>query len=297
MYIPPTLIPVLTVLATVFVSMAPVSAKVQKWTFPNWNKYKHNEAGWRKTWGIAPDDGWTWPEDDHGNHKVISDPAAANRKTAPASVLEVDYPAGSSNPSESPQGGIGFYAHPIHFKEPPKTITFEYQVYFPKSFTWVKGGKLPGLYGGHRQCSGGVNADDCFSTRFMWRRGGEGEIYAYIPEKLQPKTLCKEKNVICNPDYGYSLGRGAWTFPRGKWVTVTQTIRMNSPGNANGAIFVKVNGKQVHAQGHIAILSKKTDRTMVGIMFDTFFGGNSRDWAPKKKMNTFFKGFSITATY
>lgn len=46
-------------------------------------------------------------------------------------------------------------------------VTLEYSVFFPDGFNFVKGGKLPGLFGGHKGCSGGQQSEDCFSTRLM----------------------------------------------------------------------------------------------------------------------------------
>lgn len=53
------------------------------------------------------------------------------------------------------------------------------QVAFDPNFHWVKGGKLPGLYGESANassiCTGGNHEPNCFSARLMWRNGGEGE--------------------------------------------------------------------------------------------------------------------------
>jgi len=76
-------------------------------------------------------------------------------------------------------------------------MQISYQVAFDSGFQFVKGtyrfpsysniaidvlclcflgGKLPGLRGGvDRGCDGGSNSDTCFSSRFMWRKNGEGE--------------------------------------------------------------------------------------------------------------------------
>jgi hypothetical protein len=48
-------------------------------------------------------------------------------------------------------------------------VTLAYDVFVPASFEYVQGGKLPGLYGGREECSGGDEAADCWSARFMWR--------------------------------------------------------------------------------------------------------------------------------
>lgn len=92
------------------------------------------------------------------------------------SILQVFYPAGSVNPGNDPVGGADFYASPLNLDD-ARSVTLEYSVFFPSGFQWVKGGKLPGLYGGHMTCSGGDDATTCFSTRLMWREDGAGELY------------------------------------------------------------------------------------------------------------------------
>lgn len=53
------------------------------------------------------------------------------------------------------------------------------QVAFDPSINFVKGGKLPGLYGSSPTarglCTGGNHLSDCWSARLMWRTGGKGE--------------------------------------------------------------------------------------------------------------------------
>ena len=52
-----------------------------------------------------------------------------------------------------------------------------------ENYEFVQGGKLPGLFGGSVSCGGGANAAElgCFSTRLMWRREGDAELYLYAP--------------------------------------------------------------------------------------------------------------------
>jgi hypothetical protein len=104
------------------------------------------------------------------------------------SMLQLLYPAGSVNPGNRPQGGAEFYAAPLNLAR-ASNITLEYDVFFPADFDFVRGGKLPGLFGGHETCSGGDDALDCFSTRLMWRSGGKGELYLVrfsLPLFFQP---------------------------------------------------------------------------------------------------------------
>ena len=115
---------------------------------------------------------------DAENAAVTDDPSTW---TKASSMLQVFYPKGSVNPKSKPQGGSQFYAAPLDLRH-ARSVTFAYSVFFPSDFEWVKGGKLPGLYGGCTGCSGGDAADDCFSTRMMWRKGGAGELYLVRPQ-------------------------------------------------------------------------------------------------------------------
>jgi hypothetical protein len=91
-------------------------------------------------------------------------------------VMQIFYPEDSVNPSSTPLGGSQIYFSPFDFSY-ATSVTLNYSVFFPDDFNWVKGGKLPGLYGGHQTCSGGDLAELCFSTRMMWRSNGAGELY------------------------------------------------------------------------------------------------------------------------
>ncbi|KAG2126842.1 hypothetical protein DEU56DRAFT_982875 [Suillus clintonianus] len=120
-------------------------------------------------------------------------------------ALQLVYPAYSVNPSSKFPGGAEFNPTQLNLSD-AQNVTMEYSVFFPADFDWVKGGKLPGLYGGHTGCSGGAAAEDCFSTRLMWRQGGAGELYLYAPKSKQTKVLCSDPQV--------SLRFRIWTFNR-----------------------------------------------------------------------------------
>jgi hypothetical protein len=116
------------------------------------------------------------------------EPVASNNSPM---LLRVFYPSGSRDPSNKPIGGSQFYATPIPLTG-SKNVTFAYSVFFPLSFNWVLGGKLPGLYGGHTSCSGGDDATTCFSTRLMWRPSGAGELYLVCLINFVIETTNKE---------------------------------------------------------------------------------------------------------
>lgn len=109
--------------------------------------------------------------------KFLQDPLFSSSNAPNSSrILQLVYPANSVNPGSKPEGGANFYASPLNLAG-ARNVTLEYSVFFPADFNWVKGGKLPGLFGGHMGCSGGASARDCFSTRLMWRPQGVGELY------------------------------------------------------------------------------------------------------------------------
>jgi hypothetical protein len=192
----------------------------------------------------------------------VSIMSEAGRKFA-----RVRYPAGSYNPGDmkrlgKPAGGVGFR---MKLDLPDSgSMRISYYVRFAPDFPFVKGGKLPGLGGGKGNTGGKIpDGYEGFSSRFMWRDSGDGEVYAYLPS---------------SKIWGTSLGRGSWRFPRGIWTHVEQSIRLNTPGNSDGEVTVWQNGKQVHTSRGLKF--RETDRLRTDLLiFETFFGGATADWA------------------
>jgi hypothetical protein len=50
---------------------------------------------------------------------------------------------------------------------------------------------------------------------------------------------------ICESTYGLSIARGSFTYARGVWTHVAQTVALNSPGVQNGEFYLEVNGAPV----------------------------------------------------
>lgn len=195
--------------------------------------------------------------------------------------LLVSYANGSYAYISEALGGVSFYAlgpanQPINNA---KVLTFSYSVLFSAGFQFNKGGKLPGLYGGTSAdeaagCSGGRARDVCWSTRMMWRQGGKGELYAYLPPSAKSgnKAAVCEGNISCDEDYGWSLGRGSWMFIPGKWQTIAQKITLNEIGKSDGSVIVYVDGKEAYAANNIVLRVSKPNVPQ-GIMVQSFFGG------------------------
>jgi len=204
--------------------------------------------------------------------------------------IDVVYPEGSYTPSVEPVGGFGVWTqHKINH-----TAVLKYGVFFPVGFNFVKGGKLPGLYGGRSSCTGGDPANDCFSTRLMWRTEGQGELYLYANRDAQDPIICEIPSNICDPEWGWSLNRGAFTFQRNVWNEIEQRLTLNTPGVRDGIISVKVNGIEIIRYDNIVFrVTDYPDITIDGLDVETFFGGNTPDWASPILQISHFSDFIL----
>ncbi len=195
--------------------------------------------------------------------------------TISGGVLVVDYPAGSSAPSAgAPYGGAQIC---IPFAGGSRSdATLSYSVRFPVGFEFVKGGKLPGLYGGAEPFSGGGHNASGWSMRLMWRAGGAAEVYGYIST---------------TSGYGDDWGRGNFTFQAdGQWHTLTEHIHLNTPGRSDGYVTLAYDGVVRIQQSALAITVNGTP--IGGLFFSTFYGGHDASWAPSAPMHIDFARFS-----
>jgi hypothetical protein len=136
-------------------------------------------------------------------------------------------------------------------------------------------------FNGSLTCSGGRKAADCFSVRLMWRSGGIGELYTYLPQFTIPGYEANEAQCHvppyseCNPDYGNSVGRGAFNFTSGNRGTVAMRVLLNDAGVANGELEVWYNGDRVIRLDRV-IIRDSCESRIRGLMMQTFFGGKWR---------------------
>jgi len=199
-------------------------------------------------------------------------------------VMRVEYPKNSINPLSGRVGGVGWYTHD---STPRQEIYFQYSVQFQQDFKFQKGGKLPGVYGGRVECSGGNAALDCFSLRLMWRKNGNGEAYLYVPKNEQdPSISTIPPFTEINPTYGISAGRGAFKFTAGQWDTVGMYVKLNEIGKANGIFKVWHNNKL--AIEFDKVVWRTMDISIDGIQFETFFGGSKPGFEAPEQSYTYF---------
>ena len=207
--------------------------------------------------------------------------------------LRVRYPAGAASPnaarmSGAPIGGGQFYG--TLESGPVDHLFLRYYVRFPAGFDFVKGGKLPGLYGGTETSGGRIpDGTNGVSTRFMWRTGGQGEVYAYMPVRPGEPVSDEAKR------YGISLGRGSWMFEPGRWQCLEQELILNTPGQGDGLVRVWLDGRKVFEAG--GLLFRTVPALQIeGVFFSTFFGGGDVSWAPSRELFADFSAFETSGT-
>jgi hypothetical protein len=227
---------------------------------------------------------WGRLRDDWGaeNHRFLHEDGVAGQ------LLRVLMREGSIDPGTMarrglPRSGTGFKAAVIAAAPGGATdsATLRYRVRFSPGFDFVRGGKLPGLYGG-RGHSGGVQptGEDGFSMRLMWRESGQGEVYAYLPGS--------------GARHGVSLLRGRWHFVPGRWHQVTQQILLNTPGQADGLLRMWLDGVAVGEASGLRFRDHPAVR-IDGVFVDLFFGGNDDSWAARADTHVDLAEFTVVA--
>ncbi|KAK3836125.1 MAG: hypothetical protein J3R72DRAFT_371553 [Linnemannia gamsii] len=224
--------------------------------------------------------------------------SSSSSADAEGTVLQLNYPKGSYAPSIGPvTGGTHFYAKPFGDKTPFSKMLVSYDVAFPAGFNWVLAGKLPGIYGGtpYDGCSGGVQSTgaNCLTMRMMWRQNGVGEVYAYVP--ADPKSsFCRDSQVLCNDQYGKSIGRGQVYFEPGVWTRLDMVMELNEPaGNSNGTLQVYQNGNLAIHMNNIPYRSSG----MVGfqgLLISSFFGGSDPTYATPVDQSVYFRNVQLS---
>lgn len=214
-------------------------------------------------WHVAPRESAGLTDD---RLAIVVDPLETTRH-----VLRVTYRAGRI-------GGGSAMTFNVPLAGYHDDLWLQYRLMFPDDFTWVKGGKLPGFGGGDTPT--GCIADggfDGFTTRLMWREGGQAFSYLYFPGKV----------ARCG-DYAPLYVQ----FQKGRWHTVVQHVRLNDPGQANGTLEQYVDGVKVLA------LTQQTWRLQAkvsidSIKMDTFFGGSTPNWAPLTDQFLYLGAFRV----
>lgn len=229
----------------------------------------YTTARFSADWGFAP--GTSAGVADN-RLTIVADPLDVNNR-----ALRVTYKANQIGGSSA-----SVFTYPIP-GGPHTQLWLQYKVMFDSNFTWVKGGKLPGLagYNGTKP-TGCVNNSllDGFSARFMWRENGNGFLYLYNPVKQEE---CGDYSPLAS------------FFTKGRWYTITSFVDLGTANQYNGAVTTYIDGKEVSRVSGL-MLRNSTSVSIDKFLFETFFGGSTTDWAPASDQYSYFDDISISTT-
>lgn len=222
--------------------------------------------------GVAdwPFSGSNWGD---GNRSFRKDPAISGQ------VMSVFIAKGSVDPYTMVQLGLQVAGQGMKLKPPgllANAARLHFKLKLPVDFQPALGGKLgPGLCGG--ACNGGgkiPDGRDGWSTRIGFDEHANVTVYAYLPSSQL---------------WGTVIGKIA--LQPGKWATVSQEVKLNAVGQADGHIKVWVDGQlQIDQEG---LLFRTTSALAIdGLYFDTFYGGQTPKFAAPR--NTTFEFAEIT---
>lgn len=196
-------------------------------------------------------------------------------------VIKIKYPKGSYDPASMvamnlPIGGVNLR---YEFNRNFDCLYLSYELKFPQDFDFVKGGKLPGLYGGHGNTGGNIpDGYDGFSTRFLWLPNGGGALYSYLPTSKK---------------WGTAFGKNMWDYGSGQWHRITQRIELNTPEKADGVIEIWLDDNKVYHKD--SVVFRYTDRISIsGVLFSSFFGGNNKSFSSNKDTFISVRNISIS---
>lgn len=189
-------------------------------------------------------------------------------------ALRVSYPKGKVSSKES---GASFVSE----LAPSNVYFLDYYVRFGHGngdhWQFSKGGKLPGLGGGTCSSGGDRAKGDGWSCRYMWREKGKLILYLY---HMNQKTK-----------YGDVIDLKTKLIP-GKWHRLTQRVEVNTDNKANGKIKIWVDGNVKLNLKNIRL--RKDDLAPVDhFLFETFYGGSNKKWAPSIETLAYFDNIQI----
>ncbi|MEK4979486.1 polysaccharide lyase [Bacillus sp. FSL K6-6540] len=249
---------------------------------PQVNTFERPAAGSAYTLSEWNTDGWSAPWDNGMSSRTLIDNAYSHTGSK---SLRVFYPQGKIGPVDS-----GVQA-PFAIN-PGQEYYLSYWVRFSSDFSWGTtefAGKLGlGLAGG-AACSGGQTCTgyNGFSSRIIWRSGGQAAIYYY-----------HMGNGGQYGDYAVLKRNGSDVYyPKGEWVHIAQRLKVNTvtAGNANpdGEIQVWYNG--VSAANITGLRFVRNADKVDKAYFSSFFGGATASFAPANDSYVWYDDIKVSA--
>lgn len=152
----------------------------------------------------------------------------ADNSRGAAFVVDLARPSKSegSRSAASPQpAGAGFEWAPQSI-DGPRAGCASYAVRFDPKFSFIGGGRLPGLRGG--RANEDREAENAFSTRLAWNDEGKLDVHGHAPG-------------LASRGVANDLGEASIT--KGRWVAVDQEVVLNTLGRSDGIVRVWLDGR------------------------------------------------------
>jgi hypothetical protein len=217
--------------------------------------------------------------------------------------LRIDFQSGKF----SGESGAQFRANPFG-KLPATRASLSYEVFIPSGFPWTLGGKLgPGFCIGESagRCSTGGDWDNASgSIRVTWNGRKKGAMgYVYIPLQVgsgnRTKVVAAQSSEFGKVAQVTSGGIHLWhdnPFPlqEGRWNRISVQVGLNDPGKNNGYLRMFVNGQSKTMNSMVWRTTTKLKLT--DVLFASFFGGGSSDWAPSRDTYLKYRSFGFSAS-
>ncbi|MEX5632058.1 polysaccharide lyase [Parafrankia sp. FMc2] len=195
--------------------------------------------------------------------------------------LRVAIPVDAMNPSDAriygdgpTYGGTQLFVD--HTLRSPYELYLRYYLRFPETFDFGNGGRLPGFFGTivkDRRRTETMRSG--LATRFAWREGGKGIVYANTAREDHPVNV---------------IGKGSWYWPRGRWACVEQGVKLNFEGFADGVILMWLDGQLMHKESFNPRIS--SDLRIGGILATATFGDGGASFAPTTTQAIDLAGFA-----
>jgi hypothetical protein len=158
--------------------------------------------------------------------------------------------------------------------------TLSYDVRFDKNFQFVKGGKLHGL-GPQKIMSGGDGTSpEGWSARVAFRPDGGIETYIYHQNQ--------------KGNFGEIDRAKDFKFEKGIMYKVSLYVKVNSSANASdGVVRLYVDNKLLVERENLRLRAVNGDAGLISrVLFSTFHGGGSPEWAPKDERGNYTSVFA-----
>jgi len=196
--------------------------------------------------------------------------------------LRVSIPVDVTNPEPAriykdgaTYGGVQLFVN--HTLRSPYELYMRYYVRFPVNFAFGQGGRLPGFFG--TIVKNRVRTETLrsgFATRFAWRDGDFGLVYANTARDDHPIN---------------TVGKDAWRWPRGRWVCVEQGVKLNFEGFSDGLMLIWIDGQLVFKDQKFNPRISN-DLRVGGFLVTATFGDGGTSFKPASPQTIDLAGFA-----